>query len=113
MEYWSFVLFNFIFAIVAMALDNIFGITFNGIASTGPLYLIYVLLMFIPGLAVCVRRLHDTGKSGWMLLVALIPFIGAIWLLVLFLIEGDSAANEYGPNPKDVNASDQNATDVN
>jgi uncharacterized membrane protein YhaH (DUF805 family) len=112
MEYWSFVLFNVIFAAIAMVLDNIFGIAFQGIASTGPLYLIYVLATFIPSLAVCVRRLHDTGKSGWMLLVSLIPFIGAIWLLVLFLIEGDSTANEYGPNPKEADANGLNANDV-
>lgn len=103
-EYWSFVLFNFIFAMVAIVLDNIFDITFVGIIGYGPLSSLYMLAMIIPSLSVAVRRLHDTGKSGWMILISLIPIIGGIWLLVLLLTEGDVSENEYGPNPKEVNA---------
>jgi uncharacterized membrane protein YhaH (DUF805 family) len=66
----------------------------------GPIYILYGLALFIPGLAVAVRRLHDIGKSGWMILVALIPLIGGIWLLILLVKEGDSGSNEYGPDPK-------------
>lgn len=98
-EFWYFALFNFIFACVAMILDNILGISF-GITSYGPLYLIYSLAMFIPGLAVMVRRLHDVGKSGWMYFIALIPIIGAIWLLVLFFTESQQGENKWGANPK-------------
>ncbi len=100
-EYWMFVLFNMIFAIVAMILDNVLGIAIDGLGY-GPLYGIYALAVIIPGLAVGVRRLHDVGKSGWMILVALIPLIGSIWLLVLFVTDGEQGENEYGQNPKEV-----------
>ena len=98
-EYWMFVLFNIIFAIAAMVLDNIAGLAFEGIGY-GPIYGIYGLAVFIPGLAVAIRRLHDIGKSGWMILIALIPFIGGIWLLVLLATDGNKGANQYGPDPK-------------
>ena len=100
-EYWMFVLFNMIFAIVAMILDNVLGIAMEGIGY-GPLYGLYALAMLIPGLAVAVRRLHDVGKSGWMILIALIPLIGAIWLLVLMVTDSNPGENEYGQNPKEV-----------
>lgn len=93
-EFWMFVLFNLIFSIIANVLDYMFGTVY--IFSS-----IYALAMFIPGLAVSVRRLHDVGKSGWMILVSLIPVIGFIWLLVLFVTEGTPGENQYGPNPKE------------
>ena len=100
-EYWMFVLFNMIFAIVAMILDNVLGIAIEGVGY-GPLYGLYALAVLIPGLAVSVRRLHDVGKSGWMILIVLIPLIGAIWLLVLMVTDSNSGENEYGKNPKDI-----------
>lgn len=100
-EYWMFVLFNMIFAIVAMILDNVLGIAMEEIGY-GPLYGLYVLAMLIPGLAVAVRRLHDVGKSGWMILISLIPLIGAIWLLVLMVTDSNTGENQYGQNPKEV-----------
>jgi uncharacterized membrane protein YhaH (DUF805 family) len=106
-EYWMFALFNMIFLIVIAILDNVLGTTFKmetGYGSQalpyGWLYMIYALAIIIPGLAVCVRRLHDLGKSGWMLLIAFIPFIGAIWLLVLYCTAGTQGDNKYGPDPK-------------
>tara|TARA_B110000238_G_scaffold139138_1_gene150051 strand:- start:165 stop:506 length:342 start_codon:yes stop_codon:yes gene_type:complete len=99
-EYWMYTLFNMIFAVVAFILDSILGIGIEGIGY-GPLYLIYSLVVFIPGLAVLVRRLHDVGKSGWMFFIVLIPLIGAIWLLVLMLTESNPGENKYGPNPKE------------
>ncbi|WP_026473209.1 DUF805 domain-containing protein [Alkaliflexus imshenetskii] len=98
-EYWMFVLFNIIFTIVAMGLDNIVGTTI-GILPYGVIYILYSLVLLIPALAVTVRRLHDIGKSGWMILVGLIPFIGAIWLLVLMATDSNLGENQYGPNPK-------------
>ena len=59
--------------------------------------------LFIPSLAVAIRRLHDIGKSGWYYLLVLIPIIGAIWLIVLFVTEGEQGENQYGPNPKNDN----------
>ncbi|MEO8574281.1 MAG: DUF805 domain-containing protein [Pyrinomonadaceae bacterium] len=98
-EYWFFVLFNAIFAVIAMILDNLFGLTFKD-SGTGPFYLLYVLATLIPGLAVSVRRLHDIGKSGWFMLLALIPCVGGIILLIFDVTPGDAGENEYGPDPK-------------
>ncbi len=118
-EYWYFVLFNLIFGLIAMGLDNVLGTTFTinipgapvepnlGLITPyhlpyGYLYLAYGLFMFIPGLAVSVRRLHDVNKSGWFMFISLIPIIGAIWILVLFFTEGTPGPNEYGEDPNAV-----------
>jgi uncharacterized membrane protein YhaH (DUF805 family) len=98
-EYWYFVLFNMVFAISAMILDSVIGLNFDPLPY-GWLYLLYVLAVFIPGLAVGVRRLHDINKSGWFMLIAFVPLIGGIWLLVLFCTEGTPGINSYGDNPK-------------
>ena len=100
-EYWYFVLFNIIFLIIAMVLDNVLGTTIASLPY-GAFYFIYALAVFLPGLAVAVRRLHDVGKSGWFMFIALIPLVGAIWLLVLYFTEGDAGTNEYGSNPKEI-----------
>ena len=102
-EYWMFALFQAIIMIVLVILDNVLGLGFDigGIPlGYGVLYTIGALAHFIPGLAVVVRRLHDVGKSGWFYLIALIPFIGIIWLLVLMCTDGDKGDNAYGPDPK-------------
>jgi uncharacterized membrane protein YhaH (DUF805 family) len=99
-EYWYFTLFNIIFAILAMILDNVLGIAIEGIGY-GPIYILYALATFVPGLAVLVRRLHDVGKSGWMYFIALIPIIGAIWLLVLLFTDSQQGDNKWGANPKE------------
>ncbi|MDO6761407.1 DUF805 domain-containing protein [Tamlana sp. 2_MG-2023] len=98
-EFWMFLLFNMIFAIVAMILDNVLGIAM-GELGYGPIYGIYALFVLIPGIAVSVRRLHDIGKSGWWLLISLIPLIGGIWLLVLYCQDSEAGSNKWGPNPK-------------
>ncbi|MCH7514874.1 MAG: DUF805 domain-containing protein [Bacteroidetes bacterium] len=100
-EYWMFVLFNMIFSVIAMILDNVLGIAMEGIGY-GPLYGIYLLAIILPSLAVAVRRLHDIGKSGWMILISLIPLIGGIWLLVLLVTDSNPGDNQYGPNPKEI-----------
>ncbi len=93
-EYWYFTLFNFIVSIILAVISGIVGDKYSLLG------IVYALVVFIPGIAVSVRRLHDVGKSGWMLLISLIPFVGAIWLLVLMCTDGDIGDNEYGPNPK-------------
>ena len=98
-EYWMFFLFNIIFAVAAMVMDNILGIASQ--FGYGPLYGIYVLTLFIPGLAVGVRRLHDVGKSGWMILISFIPIVGAIWLLVLLVMDSTPGENRFGSYPKE------------
>ena len=100
-EYWYFALMNLIILIVAAVLDNMLGLTF-GALPYGYLYVAFALAVFIPGLAVAVRRLHDVGKSGWFYFIVLIPIVGAIWLLVLFFTEGNRGENQYGADPKAV-----------
>ena len=101
-EYWMFTLFNIIFIVVATVLDNVLGLT-AGELPYGVFYFLYALAILIPGLAVTVRRLHDVGKSGWMLLVVLIPLVGAIWLLILEVTDSNPGENQYGQNPKEIN----------
>lgn len=91
-EYWYFVLFNFIFTLGLGAVDNALDLDF--------LAALYAIIAFVPALAVSVRRLHDTGKSGLWLLVAIIPFIGWIILIYFTLQESEPHDNQYGPNPK-------------
>ena len=101
-EYWMFTLFNVIFYFAWSILTGIiFALFSNGNSDslTAAVYG-YSLMMMLPGLAVSVRRLHDLGKSGWMMLVGFIPVVGGIWLLVLMLTEGEPGENKYGPNPK-------------
>ena len=107
-EYWMFVLFNLIFVIAAMLIDNLLGSTFKidtgyGVQALpyGYVYLLYTLAVLIPALAVAARRLHDVGKSGWMLLICLIPIVGGIWLLVLLVTDSQPGENQYGLNPKE------------
>lgn len=99
-EYWMYLLFNLIFAVIAAVLDNILGLKFTPEIPYGYLYLLYALVTFLPGLAVSVRRLHDVDKSGWFLFISLIPIIGGIWLLVLYVTEGTQGRNQYGDDPK-------------
>jgi uncharacterized membrane protein YhaH (DUF805 family) len=104
-EYWMFSLFNLIFLIVAAILDNLLGTTFvlRGISiGYGYIYIVYALFVFLPGLAVSVRRLHDVNKSGWLFFIILIPLAGAIWLLVLLCTDSTPGLNKYGPNPKGI-----------
>lgn len=102
-EYWYFVLFNFLFSLLAIFIDNVLGLSFDlgGLSlQYGFTFAAYYVAMFIPSLAVLVRRLHDVGKSGWMFLVVLIPLIGAIWLLILLFSDSQSGNNKWGANPK-------------
>ncbi|MEE8339241.1 MAG: DUF805 domain-containing protein [Xanthomonadales bacterium] len=100
-EYWFFYLFYLIIFIVLAFLDGVTG-SFNESIGIGMLSGIFILAMIIPGLAVSVRRLHDTDRSGWWILISLIPLIGGIWFLVLMVLDGTSGQNQYGPDPKEV-----------
>ena len=99
-EYWMFVLFNLIFSSIARFIDNVLGLTIEPLGY-GYMYMLYVLIMIIPVLAVTVRRLHDVGKSGWMYFIILIPIIGLIWFLVLMATDSSPGENQYGKNPKE------------
>jgi uncharacterized membrane protein YhaH (DUF805 family) len=92
-EFWWFVLANLIVYIGFAILLQISGIFLI-------LELLYALAMLVPSIAVAIRRLHDTDKSGWLLLIGLVPFIGAIILIVFYAMEGTKGPNQYGPAPE-------------
>ena len=99
-EYWMFTLFNALIVIGLMIVGGGLGSLMDFPQLGIILYGVYLLAVFVPTLGVIVRRLHDTGKSGWFYFVSLIPLIGTIWIIVLFVTEGDKGPNEYGPDPK-------------
>lgn len=92
-EYWMFVLFNLIIGLVLGFVEGMLNL--SQVLST-----IYTIAVFLPSLAVGVRRLHDTGRSGLWLLISFIPLIGLIVLLVFFCEDSKDNENQYGPNPK-------------
>ncbi|GHI05847.1 hypothetical protein AQI88_09595 [Streptomyces cellostaticus] len=95
-EYWLFTLFaSIIYVVLAAA----------GAAAHAPYIVgIAVLGLLLPAWAVTVRRLHDTGRSGWWILFGIIPLIGSIVLLVFYCTDGQAGTNKYGPNPKEAPA---------
>ena len=100
-EYWMFTLINVIISLAIYAVS--FATLSHSTMTSGILvvvFFIYSLLVLVPGLAVAVRRLHDIGKSGWMLLIGLIPIVGGIILLVWAVSDSQPGDNLYGPNPK-------------
>lgn len=96
-DYWMFFLFNIIIAFVLGFVEGLVG-------GPGVIGLLYSLSVLIPGIAVSVRRLHDTERSGWWLLIAFVPIIGAIVLLVFMVQDSKSGQNQYGANPKEATA---------
>uniref|UniRef100_UPI0035A0794E DUF805 domain-containing protein n=1 Tax=Prevotella heparinolytica TaxID=28113 RepID=UPI0035A0794E len=103
---WMFVLFNLLlamaWALVAGLLTGLLGGSFNQESRLMFMYkliAIYYAVTAVPAMAVGVRRLHDTGRSGWWMLVSLIPFAGGIWLIVLMCLDGSAGDNRYGSRP--------------
>ena len=114
-EFWMFVLFNIIISWGLSLIDHMLGFTYtyqpepvnlpgmewmSRYQSTGYLSGIYSLAVLIPSLAVTVRRLHDIGKSGWNILWGFVCCIGWIYLIYLYIQEGENGTNEYGLDPK-------------
>ena len=104
-EYWMFTLVNFLITMALQALtfmvagmnpESTLGLFLSGILG------LYGLAVFIPSLAVGVRRLHDTGRSGWWLLISLVPVVGIIVLIVFLVQDSQNETNQYGENPKGV-----------
>jgi len=93
-EFWMFMLFHSLI-ILALVIDNLSLL--KDVALT--IGIIYGLAVFIPMLGACVRRLHDSGKSGWLVLIYFIPYLGMIILIVLLVLDSDSGKNQYGPAP--------------
>lgn len=108
-EYWLFWLFT---TIVSIILTVVGGLVMGGNDPSNPfsggnlLSWIWTLAIFIPSLAVGVRRLHDSNRSGWWLLLILLPIIGAIVLLIFFVLDGTPGANKFGSDPKGRGAAD-------
>jgi uncharacterized membrane protein YhaH (DUF805 family) len=100
-EYWFFQFFNALAFIVLLLVDGLTG-TINKDAGVGLLSGLYLLATLIPSFAVTVRRLHDTDRSGWWLLIAFIPVLGDIALVVFACLDSQPGANRFGPNPKGV-----------
>jgi len=96
-------LFNIIISIVLAVIDGATG-SFSPEAGMGLLGGIFTLAVLISGIAVSVRRLHDTSRSGWWLLIALVPLIGAIVLLVFMVQDSKQGQNQFGSNPKEATA---------
>jgi len=110
-EFWMFMLFSSVFVVVAMILDKVLGTTIcmeilGECIDTGYgwVFLLSVIGINLPYLAVSVRRLHDVGKSGWFFLVNLIPLAGYIWYTVVVCTDSQPGTNQYGPNPKGIGA---------
>ena len=103
-EYWMFVLFSIIIGIVLRIIDNLIGLD-EGSFTTVLLSSLYSLAVLIPSLAVSVRRLHDTNRSGWWLFISLVPFVGPIVLLMFLVTDSHPDENQYGPNPKEIKES--------
>lgn len=98
-EYWMFLLGVVIAAIVLSVVENVLGLA-GMIGPYGPLTTLLMLGVLIPSIACQVRRFHDQDKSGWFVLIGLIPFIGGLIVLVFMLMEGTRGPNQYGPDPK-------------
>ncbi|MCX4259147.1 MAG: DUF805 domain-containing protein [Muribaculaceae bacterium] len=92
-EYWYFALFNVAVVMVLAVLGAIIGKLFMYV------YYTYVLAILVPSIAVSIRRMHDIGRSGWWVLISLVPFIGSIWYIVLAALPSQLGPNQYGPNP--------------
>jgi uncharacterized membrane protein YhaH (DUF805 family) len=103
-EYWMFQLFSLLVIIgIGLLASLMKGIVGSETAAflAGILILVYLIAIFIPSLAVTIRRLHDQNKSGWFLLMQLIPWVGGIIIFVFMVSDGTMGSNQYGPDPKD------------
>lgn len=104
-EYWMFVLINAIIGLVLLVIDHVLGLapttsTGSTTFNIGLLSGIYSLALLLPSLAVQCRRLHDTDRRGWWMLLSLIPIIGSIIVLVFTILPGKPGPNRFGPDPK-------------
>jgi uncharacterized membrane protein YhaH (DUF805 family) len=102
-EYWFFTLFYLLFFLALSLVDGAAGL-YNAAYGLGLLGGLFALAMILPSIAVSVRRLHDTSRSGWWLLISLIPLIGGVVLLVFVCLDSTPGTNAYGPNPKETAA---------
>ena len=104
-EFFSFLLVNSIIYLCIVVLDGIFGLL-DSDAGVGVLSSLYSIAVLVPGTAAGIRRLHDTGRSGWWVLINFVPFGPIVYLYWMFS-DSDSEPNKWGPNPKSTGASNQ------
>ncbi|RPE04399.1 DUF805 domain-containing protein [Candidatus Pantoea deserta] len=97
--FWLFLLFSTLISLACSAIDELFGLVI--FRDQGLLSLIYAVAVLIPSVAVGVRRLHDLDRSGWWLLIMLIPLFGTLLLLIYFCLRGTVGPNRFGPDPLD------------
>lgn len=98
-EFWYFTLVNMIVFLICGILDQVLFSELNALVT--PVFTsIYFLAILLPAIGVHIRRLHDTGRTGWWLLLNFIPFIGFIVLFIFYVTDSDPGLNKYGPNPK-------------
>lgn len=106
-EYWMFFLGYLIVAVLLGVIGGVFGSAGEGASGLFlVLFGIFVLAIFIPALAVQVRRFHDQDRSGWFVLLNFIPYVGGLIVLVFMVLEGTRGPNRFGPDPKDPYAVD-------
>jgi len=105
-EYWMYSLFQVLIGFSLYLISFIFFTNVldysneKGLYSSLLLFALFLMLHFIPNIAIAVRRLHDTGKSGWWYLLSLIPYIGPFILFILLVLESSEEENQWGVNPK-------------
>jgi uncharacterized membrane protein YhaH (DUF805 family) len=109
-EYWMFFLFYILIYIAFAIIDGVTGTFSTKAGGMGLLGGLYVIALLIPCITVTFRRLHDTNRSGWWILIGLVPLIGNIILLVFMVQDSNPGENQYGPNPKDATAWPPNKT---
>lgn len=105
-EYWVFTLVNIIIYLLFYILSFSMMYDSSDVAflATSIIYFLYAVAIILPSIAVAVRRLHDTGRSGWWYLLIFIPLIGSIWLIVLLCLDSEPGENQWGENPKGIEA---------
>ena len=104
-EFWMFFLFSAIISVFLAVIDEFMGWKFEMDGENlGFLGTLYYIAVIIPFLAVIIRRLHDTDRSGWWFLIAFIPIVGVIILLVFLILDGTKGENRFGPDPKTATA---------
>ena len=107
-EYWMYSLFQGVIGFSLYLISFIFFTNIlnysneKGLYSSLLLFVIFLMLHFIPNIAITVRRLHDTGKSGWWYLLSLIPYIGPFILFILLVLDSSEEENQWGVNPKSI-----------
>tara|TARA_B100001250_G_C19788404_1_gene785248 strand:+ start:1464 stop:1862 length:399 start_codon:yes stop_codon:yes gene_type:complete len=104
-EFWYFYLFTTILGFIGIQIDRLFSLeilglqltqNINEVAILGPSYIFLYFLFFIPSLSLYIRRLHDIDRSGWWLLIIIIPFVGIITLIFFWCLKGNQHRNAYG-----------------